>query len=1017
MRPLHLSMTAFGPFKDEEKIDFTQLGENPLFLINGKTGAGKSTILDGICYALYGQTTGGERSGSDMRCHHSDNKTLTEVTFKFELNGRQFQIRRVPEQVRASKRGDKEVKQSGEAYLHEIEDNGESLIAGSKVTEVNEAVVALTGLSGDQFRQVVVLPQGQFRKLLSAKSTEREEIFQKLFSTDMYRKLQEKLKAKSNEIKQQLTEARTAHKSKLEALDLESIDALNEELKALTAKVEKLEIKRKKSIVALEKAQKNIHDAQVVEQLFCEKEKAKQQYSKLVAQEEEINKEKKQLSQAVTAREIEPVYIELNKAKENHRLNVVQLEAEKKSLESANADVMVLDEEQKTLPEDKKRIQEYAVSIAALEKIVVDVSRLSVTSQEVEKAKVAHADAVQFATLLNDTLNSDKKRKETTEEELRTGIKEVSALPELEKRETEMKEQGIQLKEKVDAESDYTRIEAEVKKLESGISTAQSLFEKEDRVRGQLELAWNNGQAAFLANELREGDACPVCGSTVHPQLAASSDYLPTQDELNEARKNVDDARESLDVLKQQYAAKEQERKTSFAQFESLREKVKEIEAVGLEQRRADLKILQDEIKTLKTQIAQNTKLENTIAALSNDIKKNEALYSQAQKIEVDLGTTYTVTNTTYEQKLQNIPEEFREGDKAEQALTGEKNNQASLNEKVESLAKRHQAVRDKLIEIQTRLTKQEELKNQSEKACDDSEIKWLSELDKYGVENNDQFNLMLMNKTKFETLEKHIREYDNALLLAKEKLEEKTSIVEGKERADMVKLAERETIQTQVKDDAETAYHQADQRYVQLRKLKSVLSSDASKTIELEKQYGVIGRLSGIANGDNQYKTNLQRFVLSILLDDVLVAANARLLEMSHHRYELYRNESVDDMRLQSGLDIIVQDNFTGETRSADTLSGGESFMAALSLALGLSDTVQAYSGGIRLDMLFIDEGFGSLDAESLENAINILLKLKDSGRTVGVISHVDSMKQMINVKLNVMSDRGVSQTRLVPA
>ena len=175
-----------------------------------------------------------------------------------------------------------------------------------------------------------------------------------------------------------------------------------------------------------------------------------------------------------------------------------------------------------------------------------------------------------------------------------------------------------------------------------------------------------------------------------------------------------------------------------------------------------------------------------------------------------------------------------------------------------------------------------------------------------------------------------------------------------------------------------------------------------------------MVGRLSLVANGDNIHNTSLQRFVLSVLLDDVLVSANVRLLQMSHHRYELYRSEKVEDRRQQAGLDIMVQDNISGAQRSAETLSGGESFQAALALALGLSDTVQSYSGGIRLDTLFIDEGFGSLDAESLENAINILLELKESGRMVGIISHVESIKQMIDVKLNVMSARGISHTSM---
>ncbi|MDH3327191.1 MAG: SMC family ATPase, partial [Gammaproteobacteria bacterium] len=271
------------------------------------------------------------------------------------------------------------------------------------------------------------------------------------------------------------------------------------------------------------------------------------------------------------------------------------------------------------------------------------------------------------------------------------------------------------------------------------------------------------------------------------------------------------------------------------------------------------------------------------------------------------------------------------------------------------------------------------------------------------------------LEKNVAEQQLRHVRQHEDDKLLLRKQLEEKTALIEDKTRPDINQLVETEKQLLVAKELTDSAYHKTQQRQHLLTTIRDKLKQSLEQQTKLESEYGVVGKLSDISNGKNPHNLSLQRFVLSVLLDDVLTEASSRLLKMSKGRYQLYRKETVGDKRTKAGLELEVEDAYTGKQRPAATLSGGESFMAALALALGLSDVVQAYAGGIRLDMLFIDEGFGSLDPESLELAINTLLDLRDSGRMVGIISHVEELKRMIDVRLDVVANREVSTTQLV--
>ena len=815
MRPLHLSMTAFGPFKDEEDIDFTKLGENPLFLINGPTGSGKSTILDGICYALYGETTGNEREGNEMRCDQSDDTTLTSVTLKFELGDKHYVITRTPEQERPKKKGEGMLVQTSEANLYLIEGEDEKLLAGPKVTNVNETIINITGLSGEQFRQVMVLPQGQFRKLLTAKSTEREEIFQKLFSTDTYRLLQDKLRTKANEIKRQLGDIDRHQVAMLKVQEVENSDMLDDELKELTVSLEKLDKKRKEAAKALIKIQKQLNDIRAIEQLFKDHANAKVNYEVLVQKGPDNKKDKERLDQTKKAKEIEPIYLELIKNKKAQDTLVNEIKTENQRLEEADNALSDLEEEKKALPGQEKRIAELTASITDLEKIVVLVGELSGAQQTCKESEQAKVAAENTFSELQKKVEKAKEKKELSEKALREGMVAVVALPEKRQSLAVMEEQGKKLKEKETAQSDYARIKQEAKTLEQSQAKAEQFYQKQNRHFEIIEMAWNNGQAALLAKDLKDGDSCPVCGSSDHPNIAIATDKLPTEDERTEARKNVDDARESLEVIKRDYAAKEQELKTSLAQLNTLSEQVKDIESISIEQRRKEYKQCQEDIKALVSTEENNRTLDNVITALSKTLDVDEGKLKDAQAAVATTGTAHTVALTNYKNKLEVIPADHQVEGKAATALEANKQEQHALRELVDGFSKRHQVSRDNKIAIEAGIKAHEENKFRIDTSVNTSMSQWDSALNKKGFKDETVFTTTLMIKTEFDALEKHIREYDDNVMLAKEKLGDKAEAIKDKKRENISQIEEKERELLAQKDTAEQTYHQSESRHI----------------------------------------------------------------------------------------------------------------------------------------------------------------------------------------------------------
>lgn len=967
MRPLQLTMTAFGPFPGTEQIDFSRLGENPLFLINGPTGSGKTTILDALCFALYGKTTGDERDGSQMCCDLAPAETLTEVTLTFELAGCCYRIRRLPEQQRPKARGEGTTTQSPEAQLYQLLDDGsEKLLVSSKVTEASKFIEQLTGLSVDQFRQVMVLPQGQFRQLLLAESAEREKIFSQLFQTRIYKRLEDSLKERSAVIRRQRNDLKERQQGMLEAVDLDSPEGLILELQAVKPQVEQalqlMQAKEQQFICAGNVLQQ----AQTLKTDFGRLAAVDTELEQLQLQKNAIDRQRQRLQLAEFAAKLQPVFREAQRCEGELKQSVTAV-AEALKQKMATATQLTEAEQQlaaaKQLQLELDRVKQQAAQLYAYR------SRVQQLDEARRRSGAAQLQAVIAELRLNYRQLSDQRLLRQKVIELQRNCVAQETLL------AEKNQQGTRLSER------FHQLEQQTK---------------------ALELSWHRGQAAILASELRAGEACPVCGSSEHPSPASSAQPLPSQQQVEQARNDLQKAQKKLEDTRENYRE----------ELSRLRELQAELERLGCglsvdsERSLADidgqLKVLRHRAAELRVDLPSLQQIQDCdLVTLQNDFDHAKAVElssrTQAASAEQELPQEYRQPGTlaaaenALQQQIGQLQRQIDTAVTEQQQALGQAKTAAAAAEAAEQQRQRNSNTLElALAACQVRL----------------AESPFASE--------EEYLNALLAENDHFQVKEQVVA-YDVAFQRLSGAQQQLQNALRDKQRPDLAGLELQLSSAEADKSAAVRQWQQLDKRFSLLNSTQQKLARATTQLSELDRQYALIGTLSDVANGQTGNKISLQRFVLSVLLDDVLIAASQRLNLMSKGRYQLLRKEDRTKGNKASGLELEVEDAYTGKLRSVATLSGGESFMAALSLALGLSDVVQAYAGGIRLDTLFIDEGFGSLDPESLDLAIRTLIDLQATGRMIGIISHVAELKEQLPLRIDVLTDRLGSYTRLV--
>ncbi|KAI3592183.1 Exonuclease SbcC [Cupriavidus sp. U2] len=1014
MKPLYLRLQAFGPFAATETIDFTRLGEQAFFLIHGPTGAGKTTLLDAICFALYGDTSGGERSAQDMRSANADPALRTEVTLEFGLGAMHYRVSRSPTQDRPSQRAAGGfVKEAAKAQLDVMLDGAWKSHA-SQPGRVSDAVRDLLGFDSAQFRQVIVLPQGRFRELLTADSRARQGILERLFHTELYRRVEEQLKEQAASIRREAEQIAVRRKTLLDQHGLASIDALTDRIDALQITLAELLRREDVARADSEAAQASLRKGELEHTQIKAWREAEGAHAMLNAKVAAVDGDRARLQAARRAAQVTPAVQQLQAARQDQaRVRAAQAQAETSATRAAQA----AETAARALRAELSRQEARAAAqrtVTRLEHLLPHARRLEVQRNAVAQAGTTLAMAQSACAAKIDAFQAAARALKALEADAEQARAGAAGMQALQLRLEQARERAARI-------AKYRQIEAELGPLRAALASSEALkraaTEARDAARvamRQAEVDWRHGQAARLAGSVRRGEPCPVCGGKDHPALAQQTLALVTDDDLDAARLALQKAEDAL----AEASTAHQRAGASAAQWQArladLIEAAGDVSGAGASALDAEIAALAEAARQAEQAGRRAEALAAQAAHARKAVEAAEVLAQAADTAARTAAQEHARLDGEWRAACEQVPEDSRDPDTMTAALEAARREAGALEAALQAAqgaerdavalqaatAAALASARDNVTQADARVTEREAALADAMRAA--------------AFDHEDAYAAACLSADDMSALDDAIRAFDVELARAAEWHARTAAIAQALQVPDMpALLATRDQaavrLEAAIRERSEVAASRDT-----LLQCKGQVESLAAEGREVETRYAVLGRLSEVANGNNPRRMTFQRFVLATLLDEVLEAASLRLLRMSRGRYALQRVREQGDQRMAGGLDLEVFDHDTGTTRPANTLSGGEGFLASLSLALGLADVVQSRAGGIQLDTLFVDEGFGTLDPESLDFAIRTLLDLQQAGRLVGIISHVAELRERIDVRLEVRPGANGSQAVL---
>ena len=1017
MKPLRLQMQAFGPFARRQVIDFRQLGEKTFFLIHGPTGSGKTSILDAICFALFGDSSGGERDGRQMRSHHADPETLTEVYFDFGLGTKHYRVRRVPEQMRRALRGDGLVQQAQVAELWQIESAGAQETAtpvASGWSAVTAAVSNLLGFESRQFRQVIMLPQGKFFEFLKSSSQEREKILQALFGTELYKRIEEALKRSADQVERDAAQVRTQRQTLLDQAKADSEAALDVRRQQLA---EDLAAKRDAEQAAADKAQatdRALAEARRLADRFDELDKATAVLTALHSEQATWEARKAQLARARQAASLRAY--ELSAAEAGRQLLEEEARGKKlsaellaaKSTQRGAADTH--EREKQRLPESEK----LTARIAELDALVGKVAALSVARAEHARAATESARA---AAALQSAQQASKSASEVLQKlntDIQTHRIQAAGLAAIQVSHGRLKsllESATSLAARV---KEQAEVAPKIEALRSSVASAAAAVEDAKSKRDATRQAWIAGQAARLAQELVEGQACPVCGAHEHPALAHAGAHSLSDEVLGAAE-------DALTQAEKKYRDSERALSNALTAHRILEARIAEIRAsigdtsASVQELKIQLDATSDSLVKAEASKRSLQALETSLEAVQQRSGAAEDAAKAAETLAQQAGGKLHELVGLLREREAGVPADLADTEALEIARASAVNARDAMRQALDVATAAATAAVTKVAEIQALVEASEQARARfaslHQKKSDDFEQR----LRALGFADAVAYQAAKLDDAATANLESAVRTFDTSLSAAADRQNRAVADTHDLTRPDMAALvAEHETAKA-THLSASNAVRDALAVLTVTTGFVDSLKRLADEFQSLEARHAVLRQVADVASGSNPRRMSFQRYVLATLLEEVLVATTLRLGVMSRGRYEMRRKTESTDQRAAGGLDLEVFDQYTGTTRAVSTLSGGESFLASLALALGLSDVVQSYAGGIRLDAIFVDEGFGTLDPEALDFAIRTLKDLQQAGRMVGIISHVAELKEWIDARLELRASQTGSEAVFV--
>ncbi|MDQ0114438.1 AAA family ATPase [Paenibacillus harenae] len=1029
MRPLKLTMTAFGPYRDFETIDFSLLQDQRLFVISGNTGAGKTTIFDAICFAVYGTASGEDRSEARMlRSQFADEETHTAVEFDFAIGRRSYRVFR---QMKHRKGANKS--ETGEkTELYELMGDGRAtpIVDRFITTEVNAKLLSIVGLTKEQFSQIVMLPQGEFRKLLTSDTDNKEDILRRIFQTELYEKLEAKFHAMNRELQEQLKEARAgaaAYMKQAEealpqregsqlALTLaqESYNALQmtEALELEAAYYEEqsadAQLRRSELSGRIELRQSALNDALALNQRHDALAKLQERQRQSEAERPAFEAREKRLALAEKAAKLTPYEEQAERAKADCEAKRGQLGSRRERLAEAErlaaaaeeryAAEAAKEEQRRETERELHKLTELAPLVRSLAKQHQTLERLQ---QEEQSAAAKHAAA-------EAALAEQRARKQGMQLELQKLNANAGLLADKLSELSRVQQQGKQLTQMIELDKELARIS----QLESHYTNAMNQAKTE---YNQLEQLWIEGQAGMLAVHLHDGKPCPVCGSESHPAKQAVADDVPSREQLQQAKEQLSVIESELHASRAQAAAAKFSRDSNAAELAD-----SGIETAELEVQQAQLRKLwrelKDETDDLQKQAQEQQKLGQQLHELEQELDKRQTDKERLQQHMQQLVVERTKQQSVLEQELERIPAALRTEERMAAKLAEQQKLAAALELAWRSVQEQRQQQSSMLAEAKAHAEQAAVQHGESMLRQQEFEARLKEELALAGFQDVAEYRLAAMSVMDREALKSQIDAYRSAAEVLAQQIAQLEQELQGKPRADtaglQTELAGMRAELEHMIAASQTLLHNAQEARRLAASIKRAAERVKSHEAKLEEVLDVYQMLKG----DNASKISFERYILIEYLEQILHAANARLAELSNGQFTLERSDRLEKSGKQSGLGLDVYDAYTGQNRDVKTLSGGEKFNASLCLALGMTDVIQSHQGGVTIEMMFIDEGFGSLDEESLGKAINTLVDLQKAGRMIGVISHVQELKDAFPACLEVHKTKeGYSRTRIV--
>ncbi|PRO64480.1 AAA family ATPase [Alkalicoccus urumqiensis] len=1029
MKPIQLTMTAFGPYKEQEVISFDELNGHRLFIISGKTGAGKTTLFDGICFALFGSASGEDRGEPRMmRSQFAPDELHTSVEFTFELRGLRYRLLR---QMPHVKQGNKSA--TGEKYeFFECTDDGEvPCVDRQMVSEINEKVRRLIGLTEDQFKQIVMLPQGEFRKLLTSDTENKEGILRRLFQTEPYQWFSAKMNERRTAVKQELTTVQDRLKQQYSHLQeavperedsplhrvLQQENRLSSQVsEALGAEAAHYETRAAEARGKAAEKEKEYdralhayHDAKQINAQFDSLKEKEAEAEKLQAEAPAVEAKKKELQEAEKAASIRVYDEQRRSAREDEKAKQEAEQRARKTSEAAEARRKTAEavyEEEAGRQEERETA---AQKLHQYEELLPVVAAADEAKQKLNEQAGAIRRQTEEQTARKEQMQSVQKELDQLRADIRTTETETSQLAGKQRTLQEKKETGTLFRKYMNkAEAAGT--------LEKQAAEKRAAADQEKAVFQRVERAWVQGRAAVLAGHLHDGEACPVCGSTEHPEKAAAGDDVPSEEAYDEARQKLQSVQQEALQVEAELASVRRERDEAAEElpsfsFDSYAEARQQFDVL-LEEATA----LQKDVQRLEQRAGELTQMrerreekEQTLAGLQT---KAEEAAKTLQQLEID----YASGRSEYEAKISRLPEALRTETALQAEIDTWKQTKQELERRWQAAQKEQSEAAQNEAGAAASSKAAAAQRDEAEGRRKQAEEQFENARRSAGFESDAAYSGALLSEAEQERRKQEIDTHASRTAAVQQQTAELRRTLADKEPHDLDAFQAKLEALKEEAAEAKARWTNDEALVTLLENAREKLAATAGEIEAKEKQAAVIEDVYDTVRGQNSKKISFERYVQIEFLENIIAAANERLHRMTAGQFQLVRSDRQESRGKQSGLSLDVYDAYTGQNRDVKTLSGGEKFNASLSMALGMSDVIQSYQGGIQIDTMFIDEGFGSLDEESLHKVMDTLIDLQKSGRLIGVISHVQEMKTVFPAVLNVTkAPDGHSSTRFV--